>query len=118
VLAVAWPLALGAAGLGQMWLADHTVQLLAVATVFGLLGLAGCAWRCQNRRVIFAVVFVVVIGCVGFGLLACWGRDMVAAGRNPITPAAPATTVAVVQDAGPGLCPQTVTASGEHFGAD
>jgi hypothetical protein len=43
VLAVAWPLALGAAGLGLMWLADHTVQLLAVATVFGLLGLAGCA---------------------------------------------------------------------------
>jgi hypothetical protein len=42
VLAVAWPLALGAAGLGLMLLADHTVQLLAVPTVFGLLGLAGC----------------------------------------------------------------------------
>jgi hypothetical protein len=42
VLGVAWPLALGAAGLGLMWLADRTVQLLAVATVFGLLGLAGC----------------------------------------------------------------------------
>jgi hypothetical protein len=66
---------------------------------------------------ILAVVFAVVTGCVGLGLLACWGRDMVAARRSPITPAAPATTVAVVQDAGPGLCPHTVTAPAEQLGA-